>query len=78
MKYYLNTLYYAHIRAVGPLVCNALMLGIALQVVMKRTGHSNYKSMKPYIDVSDQAKAEAIKLFDRQVSLFWSPELIVI
>ena len=46
-------------------ICNALMLGIAPQIVMKWTGHSDYKAMKPYIDIADAAKAEAMKLFDR-------------
>lgn len=45
-------------------ICNALSKGIAPQVVMKWTGHSDYKAMKPYIDISDTAKAEAMKLFD--------------
>ena len=31
-------------------ICNALALGIPAQVVMKWTGHSDYKAMKPYID----------------------------
>lgn len=47
-------------------VCNALMLGIPAQVVMRWTGHSDYKSMKPYIDVADKAKAEAMDLFNRK------------
>lgn len=46
-------------------ICNALSLGIAPQIVMKWTGHSDYKAMKPYIDIADQAKADAMKLFDR-------------
>ena len=46
-------------------ICNALMMGIAPQVVMKWTGHSDYKAMKPYIDITDSAKAEAMKLFDK-------------
>jgi integrase len=46
-------------------ICNALSLGISPQVVMKWTGHSDYKAMKPYIDIADSAKAEAMKLFDR-------------
>lgn len=45
-------------------ICNALMLGIPAEIVMKWTGHSDYKSMKPYIDVTNQAKAKAMKLFD--------------
>ena len=46
-------------------ICNALSLGISPQVVMKWTGHSDYKAMKPYIDIADSAKAEAMKLFDK-------------
>lgn len=46
-------------------VCNALMLGISPQVVMKWTGHSNYKAMKPYIDITDKAKRSAMELFDK-------------
>jgi hypothetical protein len=39
-------------------------MGIAPQVVMKWTGHSDYKAMKPYIDVADEIKSEAMKKFD--------------
>ena len=45
-------------------ICNALALGIPAQVVMKWTGHSDYKSMKPYIDVADSVKAKAMSKFD--------------
>ncbi len=45
-------------------ICNALSMGISPQVVMKWTGHSDYKAMKPYIDVADEIKAEAMKKFD--------------
>lgn len=45
-------------------ISNALMLGIPPQVVMKWTGHSDYKAMKPYIDIADKAKAEAMKAFN--------------
>lgn len=45
-------------------ICNALALGIAPQIVMKWTGHSDYKAMKPYIDVADSIKADAMKMFD--------------
>lgn len=48
-------------------ICNALMLGIAPQIVMKWTGHSDYKAMKPYVDIADRAKADAMKLFDNHV-----------
>ena len=47
-------------------ICNALMMGIPPQVVMKWTGHSDYKAMKPYIDVADAAKADAMKLFNKK------------
>lgn len=46
-------------------ICNAIMMGIPPQVVMKWTGHCDYQSMKPYIDIADKVKAEAMKLFDR-------------
>ncbi len=46
-------------------ICNALMLGIAPNVVMKWTGHSDYKSMQPYIDIADEAKKTAMALFNK-------------
>lgn len=45
-------------------ICNALMLGIPPQIVMKWTGHSDYKAMRPYIDIADTAKAKAMAKFD--------------
>jgi integrase len=45
-------------------ICNALGMGISPQVVMKWTGHNDYKAMKPYIDVCDDIKEEAMKKFD--------------
>lgn len=47
-------------------ICNALMLGIPPQVVMKWTGHKDYSAMRPYIDVADAAKAEAMERFNRK------------
>ena len=47
-------------------ICNALALGIPPQVVMKWTGHNDYKAMKPYIDIADSVKAEAMRAFDNQ------------
>lgn len=46
-------------------ICNALALGIPAQVIMKWTGHSDYKAMKPYIDIADDVKANAMNKFDR-------------
>lgn len=45
-------------------VCNALSMGISPQIVMKWTGHNNYASMKPYIDISDEIKEKSMKKFD--------------
>lgn len=47
-------------------ICNALSMGIPPQVVMKWTGHSDYKAMKPYIEISEKTKSEAMMLFDRR------------
>lgn len=43
----------------------ALSMGIPPQVVMKWTGHSDYKAMKPYVDIADEVKTEQMKKFDR-------------
>lgn len=45
-------------------ICMALSLGIPAQVVMKWTGHSDYKAMKPYIDIADDIRASAMSRFD--------------
>ena len=42
-------------------ICFALASGIPPQVVMKWTGHSDYKSMKPYIDIAGRTKSDAMK-----------------
>jgi integrase len=47
-------------------ICNALSLGIPPQIVMKWTGHSDYKSMKPYIDIADNERKRAMALFDKR------------
>jgi len=46
-------------------ICNALALGIPPQVVMKWTGHNDYKAMKPYIDIADDIKANAMSKFNQ-------------
>ena len=38
-------------------IVNALSLGIPPNVVMKWTGHNDYKAMQPYIDIVDSIKA---------------------
>lgn len=45
-------------------ICNALMLGISPTVVMQWSGHSDYRAMKPYIAISDTARASAMGRFD--------------
>lgn len=46
-------------------ICDALALGIPPQVVMKWTGYSDYKAMKPYIDIADDIKASAMSKFNQ-------------
>ena len=38
--------------------------GIAPDVVMKWTGHADYKAMRPYIDIVDSIKAESMTKFN--------------
>ena len=47
-------------------VCNSLAMGITPETVMKWTGHSSYKSMKPYIDVADDVKRAAMHKWDER------------
>ena len=44
-------------------ICTMLSMGISPQIVMKWTGHSDYKAMKPYIDIAESAKSEAMNVF---------------
>ena len=48
-------------------ICFALSSGIPPQVVMKWTGHSDYKAMKPYIDIAEKVKAEQMALFEQEL-----------
>ena len=45
-------------------IVNALSRGIAPNVVMKWTGHSVYKAMKPYIDIVDSIRAQEMSKMD--------------
>lgn len=47
-------------------VCNALMMGIPPNVVMRWTGHSDYDSMKPYIAIADSVKAKEMEKFNKK------------
>ena len=48
-------------------ICFALSSGIPPQVVMKWTGHSDYSAMKPYIDIAEKTKANAMSLFEMEM-----------
>lgn len=48
-------------------ICFALSSGIPPQVVMKWTGHSDYQAMKPYIEIAEKTKVDAMKLFDDEM-----------
>lgn len=47
-------------------ITNAISMGIPPNVVMQWTGHSDYKAMLPYIAITNQAKRDAMSLFDAQ------------
>ena len=40
-------------------------LSSALPLVMKFTGHADYKSMKPYIDIAEKAKKKKANILRR-------------
>lgn len=45
-------------------IVNALFLGIPAEVVMRWTGHSDYKAMKPYVKIVDQLKEQEMNKFN--------------
>lgn len=47
-------------------ICNALMMGIPPTTVMKWTGHSSFKTMQRYINVSDSSKKLEMEKFNRK------------
>ncbi len=49
-------------------ICFALSSGIPPQVVMKWTGHSDYKAMRPYIEIAETIKAEQMALFEKNLN----------
>ena len=46
-------------------ICFMLSIGVSPQVVMKFTGHADYKSMKPYIDIAEKAKTDAMDAMEK-------------
>ena len=49
-------------------ICFMLSIGVSPQVVMKFTGHADYKSMKPYIDIADKAKTDAMSAMEKALN----------
>ncbi len=47
-------------------VCVSLSLGASPQTIMKITGHSDYKAMKPYIEIADKDKRKAMQLWNKK------------
>ena len=45
-------------------VVSALQLGIPSEVIMRWTGHSSFKAMKPYYKIVDETKEKAMTKFD--------------
>ncbi len=45
-------------------ICYALTKGIPPQIVMKFTGHNDYKAMRPYIDIAGADAAAAMQLMN--------------
>lgn len=45
-------------------VVNALRLGIPVEVIIRWTGHSDYKSLKPYVKIVDELKKKEMSKFD--------------
>ena len=37
-------------------------------VAVNWTGHSDYQAMKPYIEIAEKTKADAMKLFEDEMS----------
>lgn len=47
-------------------VCSSLHLGIPKSVVMKCTGHSDFRAMRPYIEVADETTARELSKWNLQ------------
>ena len=48
-------------------------MGIPPTTVMAWSGHESYEDMKPYIRITDQAKADAMAKFDNLEQLNLTP-----
>ena len=47
-------------------ISNAIIMGIPPNIVMKWTGHSDYKAMLPYIAIADEERKKSMGLFDQK------------
>ena len=45
-------------------VVTALQLGIPVEVIIRWTGHADYKAMKPYVKIVDELKERSMTAFD--------------
>lgn len=45
-------------------IVNALFIGIPAEVIMRWTGHSDFKAMKPYVKIVDQLKEKEMNKFN--------------
>lgn len=46
-------------------ISQAVIMGIPIPVIMKWTGHNDYKAMQPYIAIADEEKKKAMALFNK-------------
>lgn len=51
-------------------ICYALAAGVPPVVVMRWTGHSDYKSMRPYIEIASEEKTAAMQLINQSLEKF--------
>ena len=45
-------------------IVNALRLGVPAEVIMKWTGHSDFKAMRPYVKIVDELKVAEMEKFN--------------
>jgi integrase len=48
-------------------IVNALRLGVPSEVIMKWTGHSDFKAMRPYVKIVDKLKASEMQKFNTKI-----------
>lgn len=48
-------------------ICFAISMGIPPEIVMKWTGHSSYNAMKPYIEIAEKVKEDAMDRINDQL-----------